>query len=252
MPYKTGGLAALTPYHPARSGFLAKLAMDYNHIGVMLSPFSEAMAFSANDRVKLSYHADGFAQFSGEVNGNIISGRDPTTGEPKGLGLMTQPISSPLTSGPTFAVTVWGLNEFDVVGSNETTLNFEEKDLYYRGGNPSQVNAWLVEFFVFLPQYWAAVRKNEHGFSLNLACFGFEATAGVIEMRVIELGDQPIFLGTFASRIKVNFDTPSGWLLSGPGQKNMKGLGHVLMASYPKDAMGFSPVQSLDRVPENN
>jgi len=143
-------------------------------------------AFCANDRVKLSYHPDGFVQFSGEIGGTVISGKDPTTGQPRGIGLKINPLSRPIFSGPTFGVTVWGLDEFQQV--KEGTKNvviFEESDWYYRACSPSSATGWVVEFFVLPVRYWAAARKTRRGFTLALSFYGFEASMGVIEMRII-------------------------------------------------------------------
>ena len=73
VPYKGGGFAALMPYHSARSGYLAKMPVDYKRWGEQEHSLTEAVAFSVDDRVKFSYHLDGFAQFSGEIKGAIIS-----------------------------------------------------------------------------------------------------------------------------------------------------------------------------------
>ena len=93
-PGKGKGFQVLMPYHCARSGVVTTVPVDYNMPGgIMCSvSHSECISFTAEDRVKLSYHGDGFAQFSGEVGGKIISGRDPITKEPKGVGLMTYPL----------------------------------------------------------------------------------------------------------------------------------------------------------------
>ena len=109
------GFSVLTPYHKAKSGFLWKVPVPANiddpgrHA---ISP-KAGLAFTAEDRVKLSYHTDGFAQFSSEATGRITSGIDRDTGEPKGLGLFTHPLTSPASTGPSVAITVWGMEEFE-------------------------------------------------------------------------------------------------------------------------------------------
>lgn len=101
------GFSVVTPYHKARSGFLYKVLMDLQKLGERWIPFSECVGFTAEDRVKLTYHIDGFAQFSSENPGKIISGRDPNTGEPKGLGILVRALKTPSTSGPSVGVTLW-------------------------------------------------------------------------------------------------------------------------------------------------
>jgi hypothetical protein len=102
--YKEGGLALLAPYHSARSGILTKTLLDYRQQNSRHS-LEQAEVFSAGDRVKLSYHPDGFGQFSGERPGRIVSGRDPRSGEPRGLGIMTNPMDAPVMTGPAFGIT---------------------------------------------------------------------------------------------------------------------------------------------------
>ena len=90
------------PYHQARCGFVGKLLFDPRiRGGSLIAPVEDSYMFSAADRVKLSYHRDGFVHFSGEIKGRIISGLHPVTNEPKGVGLRTNPLSKPISSGPT-------------------------------------------------------------------------------------------------------------------------------------------------------
>src|SRR5580700_6160816 len=77
------GFSVLAPYHKARSGFLYKHLMDLQTLGARHIYWNECVGFTAEDRAKLTYHVDGFAQFSSENPGKIISGRNPKTGEPK-------------------------------------------------------------------------------------------------------------------------------------------------------------------------
>src|SRR5436190_17943309 len=100
VPYSDGGFALLVPYHSARVGYLTKMPVDYSKRGEILVERAEIVEYTADDRVKLSYHPDGFVQFSGERAGKIISGRDPDTGEPRGIGVLTNPMREPMASGP--------------------------------------------------------------------------------------------------------------------------------------------------------
>lgn len=252
VPYKAGGFAVLMPYHSARRGWVGRVPVDY-----AAHTFKVARAacqeFSVGDRVKLSYHADGFAQFSSETPGRILSGRDPSTGQPKGLGLMTSPISSPVSSGPTFNVVAWGLLDFEEAdGSGSGDLVFTERDLYYRGCEPSTANGYVVEGWVFPSRMWAGVRpRAEDGYQLLTAHHAFEATGAVLEWRVIPLPGQPAFVAVMASRLRVRFKAPSGFQLGCPGVRYPDGRGEVLMGLYPElweDSID-APTCSLDRPP---
>lgn len=100
--------------------------------------------------MKLSYHTDGFAQFSGESAGRITSGIDPTTGEPKGLGLFTNPLTAPIRSGPSVGVTVWGMEEFEEAKERDHPLIFEADDFYHRRCTPEDANAWALSITLSL------------------------------------------------------------------------------------------------------
>jgi hypothetical protein len=253
MPYNNGGFALLTPYHAARSGFLSKTPVDYNSVGTREIHLSALQAFTAQDRVKLSYHADGFAQFSSEVRGKVTSGRDPLSGEPKGLGLMTSPIADPIRTGPTASLIVWGLEDFSELKGSEKSLIFEPQDAYFRACDLESANGWLLEFLVLPNAYWAGVRSRDDRLMLSLVFPHFEASGAVIELDVVRLPGQPSFVAVFASRIHHSFASASGWVLNGPGQRNAEtGQGHVLHAFYPRpDSMG-KDATSLDRIGGNN
>jgi hypothetical protein len=93
QPFKDGGFTVMLPYHQQREGFLLKAPVSYAP-GISKQRMSDCVKYSADDRVKLSIHWDGFVQFSSERKGSILSGKDPATGEIRGLGLMTKPLST--------------------------------------------------------------------------------------------------------------------------------------------------------------
>jgi hypothetical protein len=235
------------PYHNANSGWVVKMPVDYHQKEPVRISLDDIIAFSAEHRVKLSYHPDGFVQFSGEVQGKVISGRDPNTGEPKGMGLMTQPLSNPIRTGPSFSVVAWGLGDFEELAKKDDAIVFEPEDMYFRDCTPDTSNSWLFEVFVFPKSYWAATRQRGAEYHLTMSFLGFEASTGVIEMRVIDLPDQDILLAAFISHTAVSYMSTSGWVLSGPGNQNKSGQGHTLMGFYPKDAVPFQESSSIDR-----
>jgi hypothetical protein len=145
------GFSVLAPYHKTKTGFLCKLPIDQSKFKQGPNPvaWANTVAFTADDKVKLSYHTDGFAQFSGESTGRIISGIDPATGEPKGLGLFSNPLTSPITSGPSVGVTVWGMEEFEEAKEQDRPLMFEADEFYYRRCTPENANAWALSIYAF-------------------------------------------------------------------------------------------------------
>jgi hypothetical protein len=61
VPYKEGGFGLNAPYHSAREGYLAKMPVDYNKTGEFFVHVHDMVGFIVNDRVKLSYHPDGYS-----------------------------------------------------------------------------------------------------------------------------------------------------------------------------------------------
>lgn len=229
VPYSGGGFAVLAPYHSARQGHLLKPTVDYSKSDMEIA-FEDAIQYSAEDRVKLSLHPDGFVQFSGENPGKIVSGRDPNTGEPKGLGVVSHPLNTPINTGPTFACVVWGVSEFEPLGDRRRdTVIFTEEDYYYRGCTPDTWNGYVIEAFVLEERYWGAVRHREGKLALN-AMPMFEAVGAVFEFRVVPLPGQPLLLGLMVSRLETAFDVPSGFTLNGPSDLKTT---QVLHAVYP-------------------
>ncbi len=166
----------------------------------------------------------------------------------KGIGVMTSPLSEPIRTGPTFGITAWGIEQFDEVSHGDSaTMIFEETDCYYRRCTPGVANGWLVEAFVFPARYWAGVRACSTGLFLKMAFAGFEASGAVLEMRVIELAGQDVFIGVFVSRAYVSFPAESGWVLSGPGTRDPSGRGEVISAFYPREAIPVASARSVDR-----
>src|SRR4051794_2401310 len=87
--------------------------------------------FKAKDLgVKLSYHADGFVQFSGENRQRIRSGIE--NGVPKGLGLITNPLVRPVQSGPSVGCMVCGYDDFTPWKrrADEAAILFDAHDFY--------------------------------------------------------------------------------------------------------------------------
>jgi hypothetical protein len=247
VPYADGGFAVLVPYHKARTGWLAKMPADYNKTSFRVT-FNECLNYSAEDRVKLSYHADGFVQFSSETAGKIISGRDPVTGEPKGLGLMTSPISNPIRTGPTFSIAAWPLSDFVTVSEKRATdLLFESPDLYYSSCTPEIANGVLLEAFVFDKAYWSGIRRDANGeYRLSMFHPGAPGPGSIREWKIVRLANYQV-IGLSVSLVRVTSPHPSGFSLHGPGVRRRDGTGEVLMAAYPDPTSSSQSKTPLDR-----
>ncbi|MDR3715887.1 MAG: hypothetical protein P4L51_24000 [Puia sp.] len=246
-----GGFSVLAPYHKAKQGFLYKLPVDPKTDlgpGERCVPYVECVGFTASDRVKLSYHTDGFAQFSGENPGKIISGRDPATGEPKGLGLFTRPLTTPIRTGPSVGLTVFGIDDFETVTVRDNPLIFEPSDFYYRGTTPEEANAWVLSIYAFPIGVTPPVRFENGNAVLEAAIEGLNPPwISVVKLKVVHLPTEKVFLGLLLNHFKTSGSPKSGWSISGPGDWNMQQKGHVLMASYPAMKAAIKGRDSLDR-----
>jgi len=241
VPMRSGGYMVMAPYHQARKGFLAKHPVDYSRVGDIDLPQTELTAYTAEDRVKLSVHKDGFVQFSGEDPGRIRSGRDPVTGEPKGLGIIANRLRDVITTGPSFGVVLWGLEDFDTyTNTGRDALVFNEHDIYYRNCTPDTWNGFVIESFVLSFRMWSGVRGPADNLRISMGFRGFEGSGANLEFRVIQLPDQPVFLALAVSRVRVDFDAASGFLLH--SQSDMK---HALMAMYPRIETSEAAAQDL-------
>jgi hypothetical protein len=247
------GFSVLAPYHKARSGFLYKHLMDLRTLGIREVSWEQAVGFTAEDRVKLTYHIDGFAHFSSEGEGKIISGRDPKTGEPKGLGLFTRSLTSPPFTGPSVGIQVWGIEDFEIPRQNEELIIFEPNDFYYRNSTPTEANSWHLAIYAFpvagIPPVWFEGEQPVMLYQLHGITAG--VPGAVIKLKMIYLAAEKLYLGLYIERFAARFPakSESGWILNGPGSYNQYQSGYVLHAMYPRGAVPVEGRPSLDYQP---
>lgn len=245
------GFSVLTPYHKAKSGFVYKNLMDLETLGQRWVPFSECVGFTAEDRVKLTYHVDGFAQFSGENPGNIISGRDPNTGEPKGVGLFTRRLKNPIVSGPSVGITVHGIEDFEPVNEarDNPVIVFEPNEVYYRRSSPQTANCWHLAIYAMgigsAPPL--RYRGNQAVMDYVLHPISGATPGSVVELKMIYLEEENLYLGLHIERFVGDWPSKSGWSMSGPGTYNASQIGYVLNALYPRELIPVQGRPALDR-----
>ena len=244
-----GGFSVLMPYHQARSGFVGKIQFDPTIRGGSYFGRPEDLhMFSAADRVKLSYHGDGFVHFSGEIKGKIISGLDPTTEEPKGVGLKSNPLTKPICSGPTFCVQAWGLDDFDALEEDKTALVFDP-DGFYCLGVTATTYCYSLQWLVYRASDWFKMITQDLVVLLGggvLGTVGFRAR----DMKVVEMRELDVVLAGFGVRFPACFQSVSGWVLNGPAKRPKTGMGYGLTACYPKSAISLGrSVPSIDFSP---
>ena len=249
ISYREGGFGLLAPYHAAKQGFVTKTMVDYSKTEQQVL-IETTERFSASDRVKLSYHPDGFVQFSGENTGKIIAGRDAVTREPKGLGFMTNPLNSPVLTGPSFGISFWGLDDFQVQKGKPhgDLITFEEDDFVYEHCDESTWGSYGISFFIFSLYFQPYVRKTgPKRFELDLWLNQFMRDGAAFNLKVVRLGQQPWFLGAAAFRrppVVSDGGPSSGWVIASPGAMTNTWVKPVMHAYYP-DA-GLKIERSLD------
>lgn len=252
QPLSDGGYSVIAPYHAAKEGWLFKHRVDYREREMTFN-MAEMQHFVASDRVKLSHHWDGFVQFSGENPQTIRSGRNPLTGEPKGLAIMSAPIWRPIKDGPTFGLVLWGATNFKQINNTRgTDMVFHSDEMYYRVGTAYNYNAYQVEGWIFGANMWDGVRGTGNNLRLSANFPSSHAPNVNLEFRVIPLptADTDVFLGVRVCKMRVNFPSPSGFQLGGPSNRRRGHyLADTLKASYPKDP-DIVEAESLDYTPD--
>lgn len=249
LPLSDGGFAVTAPYHAARAGSLIRtpILRQTGHADI---PFDAIVPFHASDRVKLSYHWDGFVQFSGESSSRIVSGRDPETGEPRGLGLLAQPLDCPVQSGPCVGCSIWGLSDFQrwVERRAEKAILFEEQEDFYDepvvgvSGAP-ETPGYSVSLFV-LPTHVVEAAVGHFSTSdtlsmlLPMNIYHRRTRFRVKLLRV----SRKCTLGVIAKRGVFGFEG-SGFQLAGPNDGR-----NAMFAIYPQVA-GIGLGRSLDFQP---
>jgi hypothetical protein len=255
------GFGVLAPYHKAQKGFLMKSVMDpetakQEEISLKVD---DAVQYSASDRVKLSIHSDGFVQFSGENPQRILSGRDPVTGKPKGLGLFSNPLTHPVRTGPTFGMTIWGLGHFspaETAPSGSHDIVFEEGDYQYRYADEKNWNGYVIEGFVFPPDFWPFSFIDEHGRTILRFRHPYFRIGNhdSLAYRVLPFLDEgnPYMVALLVSRTRVGFNQlDSGFIISAPSEVSEHS--HTTMfACYPGEVLDLKNAESLDYLPKNS
>ena len=219
-------------------------------VGPQVRRWSEGITFTAENRVKLSYHIDGFAQFSGESSRKIISGIDPTTGKPRGLGVRSNPLPTPTWSGAVASITIWGIDDYlTIMDSASRTIIYEPDECYYRRCSPDEANGWILTFHTFprIPTLPVRFRNNFPFLHVAAENSPFSPLGYIVEFRLVDL-QGPVLLGLNLNRIVTKVDAKSGWILSGPSEAGpTEATRYALMAVYPRPMGHIASVGPLDR-----
>ena len=169
-----GSYFVTCPYHKSEVVSLSKRTVNYTRSSQVLEtpPIEYSLLEDDEHRLKLSHHPDGFVQFSGH---NILSGRNEK-GDPKGIGLMSWPMSKP-TAGPVCGITILNPAAFKEAGNLRTgDILFNSEDIY----RADKDTGLMIEMYYF-PGLWRRfVRASPRGPVLWLK----HPSGAVLELRV--------------------------------------------------------------------
>jgi hypothetical protein len=168
----------------------------------------------------------------------IISGIDPGTGRPKGLGVRSSPLDMPTWSGPAVSITVWGIDEY-LTTKDDTgeTIVYEPDECYYRRCSPDDANGWILTFHTFLKRPPLPIRYRNNVPFLHVAAESgpFSPLHFIVEYRLIDIPG-PVVLGLNLNRVVAQVEPKSGWMLGGPSEPGGEGstMRYCLVAVYPR------------------
>lgn len=249
------GFAVFVPEH-FPSGWLGKYRINYGQRVSYVPLEAFPVRFSTTRPVKLSYHPDGFVQFS-TVTQPILSGVS-TLGTPKGLGIHTQPLHNPIRTGPVVGVTIWGLHTFSPYqhGGKNAEFEFQESDIPGWPGHPTGTQlAYLLELHLFPAHHSADLYTASDGsLRMTVPMPNFKVHGKLFTFRVLPFRlTGGTLAGLYVRRMPVSFPTEAGFILGGPTRIILPEIvgfkiGEGLIASYP--ALGdTSGLASLDYNP---
>lgn len=220
----------------------------------------DCVSFQSNNRVKLSLHFDGFIQFSGKNSAKITSGVDRETNTPKGLGVVGNgPFYT--TTGPVVSTTIWGLDDYDLLGDKQRFDLFTPNDFYYRTlphAEPTdeiRPDSFILDILMFdRAEFWDRVRNRDGRQTISLRLPFDTPIIFEHELRVIDLPDQEYFLGLMVSMCRhpdgFSMQSPSGYALSGPSLECGDPIENwTIAARFPRPAFIPDDIPSLDREP---
>ena len=205
-----GSFYVTAPYHSAKKAMLFKAEVDYNANSQVIA-MDQTIDLSTLDegRLKLSHHASGFVQYSGD---GVLSGLDEN-GTPKGMGLFADKLEN-VGSGPAFGMGIKG------VDCLETTKKNSKHDILIRENEITpltEANGIMIEGHYFQPPYRRFVFTEPDGGRYIIVP---HPNGMNIKMRVVLAPlecDYPGFIGLEVYRAKFGFPE-DGFSINGPGQ----------------------------------
>lgn len=148
-----GSINVFFPYCKEKQSYIFRHRHKYTGGKQKIKRSKITREFIVDKNTKLSIHRSGFVQLSGR---GILSGIDKKTGEPRGIGVFSRPLGSPVNSGPTFIFHCWGLEKgFELLSRRDKSIQYivldkDRNDFTERIWRKNKkINTYLLEFFIF-------------------------------------------------------------------------------------------------------
>lgn len=147
---RDGSYHVTSPYHGAKKAVLLKKTVNYEEDTAEFD-YDNALDVSLSDDeaglIKLTHHRNGFVQFSGK---GILSGKEPSTGQIRGVGVNSYPLTRPVR-GPGFGLFFTGVDRFRILeNTDEAFCTFRRMNLV----GTSDPLQYCLEGYV-LPALWS-------------------------------------------------------------------------------------------------
>ena len=194
---------------------------------------------------KVSLHQSGFIQLSGK---GINSGIDEETGHPKGVGVFSRPLATPVNSGPTIAFSCWGVSKgFELLGQRKPGVQyiiFKESDFIPRNNGLGKSNTYHLEFFIFSEEANNSIYEYEDAPYLNYVADNYIHNPGAVFAQPVL--DLSFFKGVisvcpFLGYTQFAGEHPYGYLINSPsGTDSLESIDgpqsmfHVICPRNPK------------------
>lgn len=242
IPYTSGGFALILPkVIDTKLGRLEKTIVTYKNMGTHLDiKRDRTEQYSAKDIVKFSYHPDGFVQFSSTTNNQITSGRNPD-GTPKGLGIISWPLSDPIGTGPSMTISFWGLGKFakEIATKIDKQYVFDIGEAVIHPKSKFKLKdeiAFAMAMYIIPNSIGGDITVDKDGKKTSHIAMMQRLSDGTAFMRlrelirIINLPNQDYRIGISWFIIPNKFGSVSGYKFFGPTD-GKRGL----VASYPAD-----------------
>ncbi|WP_166831601.1 DUF3606 domain-containing protein [Thalassoroseus pseudoceratinae] len=248
---QSDGFAVSVPYHPEKQGLIIELPLDYSK-DEFLVPLENSTCYTVTDTVKLSFHMNGFVQFSRGGEKPIVSGYNSQLDVVKGAGLKA-PDAVSVTTGPLLGIVIQGLEKFTRLNKKDAEV-FKPTDMWHHPKfSTPEDTAYHLEVFMFPKSEISSSRTIDGRRILRKNLPFWSTLIFPFDLRVVELPNRPFFLGVILSHMRPDSTGLSGYKLCGPSCGGPSEQKKSIQAIYPRPPFAEEiDCISLDYHPESD